>query len=758
MTAPDPPPQDAPADHAPKGDIYVQTRSRDGRVIRHPLGPGGLRIGSAEDLGLNLVLEGLARNHARVSWRGGAVEVTDLGGDGGTKIQGADLVPFEPTTWELEQTLELGKPRHHMRLIRVAPQARASPETTAEARPEALGPASGAEPLAVEVVPQSLIITPGAACPLTILLTNGGSTALSCDLELETASPAMFTCTFRDPQPPIELQPMAKPHVVTCIVHVERRPASNARQYPVRLALRVRDRAGGPAGELRLERKLLWTVTAYEEAPTLTPRRESLAFQREREKTGRAILRNPTNAMTFYRVTAKLVEPLLEGDTGASVECRQSLLAVEPGGERTVYVTVQAADDVREETPRTVLVRAQQTGTDLVGECELPFVQQPPPQDSRLEQLRRGVAQNWALLLIGLLALAGVVVLALALNYRPDLQARQAAETQQAAAVAESVEARVSRLVAQTQVARIGVDAFRTQTAQSIRTAIIATAVQSTSLQLQTVNAVQTEVQATQIRIVEPLIEAATGAALLQAGRAAEASVAQTVAAREQAIFQTADAEQGAFAAAVGATATQVANQTATVFAASTVLAQAETQQALVGQTATAQAEPVYFTIGPVRPCVAVGESLGNVVVTVFDVLNRHAVGISDPISVQLEPLDRSRGQLQGTTEQTPKDGIGRFTDLSITRPGLYRLLGRYRRFEPQPSEAIRVVEGDAPCAPELRAGAAGSQAAPTPTPAPGEPPELTPILSGPPVEATPIYPPPGEPSGAAPATPGARL
>lgn len=85
-----------------------------------PVGPGGLRLGRAADNDWVLMQDGISAHHATLRWEGGALVLTDLGGDGGTTASGRPV--SEPTPVGPGDEIVLGRAlRLQVRRPRAAP-------------------------------------------------------------------------------------------------------------------------------------------------------------------------------------------------------------------------------------------------------------------------------------------------------------------------------------------------------------------------------------------------------------------------------------------------------------------------------------------------------------------------------------------------------------------------------------------------------------------------------------------------------------
>lgn len=662
---------------AASGDMHymVEVSDHTGKLIQKPLLEGAcLSVGSAPQA--DLCLEKLARFQARICLRGGKVTVENLGGIVEMRLRARALPQGKPQIWTPELPLVIGP--YRPRLV-LSPLSTTAPQTAAA---QAL-----AEGIEIEISPSMVQFVPGTLLPVTVKLSNRTSETFEGNLQITISG--MPSKLFGDNAlyRPVIVEPAPAVNFELFDLLVPSLPQSRAGNYEVVIALTPRvQTANGRQGSYK--REMLWRIQPFSAPPILA---ELGGWKSINQATWehRLSLENPTNRRTFYRLS---VPP--DQSDGPELECtlEPNGLLVEPGARAETTLRIQRADlSERLDTERVIEVVAESNTDDPPGRLSLHFRRVPKPLEytrelAREPRARIGLALTAAslLLMIGLMALISYLITSSSRANASATATEQARQTAMFNAGVQSAQA-------------IGALQL-TDVISMQQSAVVATLEAQASAMISATLDTQARIdaiQAAQAAEIQPVRQTADAFTTDLAQRQAQATVAAIVAQREGELFQTSDAARVTIEAGVGGTATLVANQTATSDAQRTVVAQGATQQAIVNATQVAEQQPIYFTIGVVKPCVGIDESLGNVVITVYDTLNRPATILTDTVRVELQAVNRKGGRLQGTQERQLDGGIARFTDLSIDAEGFYRLLGRYRRFEPQPSELIFVGPAD---------------------------------------------------------------
>lgn len=711
---------------APPDRLIIEATRGNAFAGRCELREGSLvRVGSAEHADLRL--EGLPRVQATIAMDQGVVRVVNLGQVGSVRL-GRGLRVNEPVVWlpGMPVVVQIGAdidgPAETYRLTRTAfvddgPTEGAA--TTAEVSDEA-----GKNPppaLELELVPRLFVLEPGTPKQITVRIVNGTQHRLAGRLTIapdgELARVLMVQGIHRPLiERPILLDP-GRTSLEQFELSVPKEPSSIAGKYKVAVTVTAQAGAQGANGEVQHPltglQDVTWQIAPYSASPVLAT--DGRWRRKERRVWDQLLsLENPTNRSVYYRidVTSDRPSPIGAGpgQPGQSpIACLPESLIIPPGERRPVVVRVTLGPGENELIPgETIRVTARAAQGDEQDSRTLTFERIWSPFASLDDPHRRRIAGYGLVVALATLALLiGLFAMQDRRTAESQAQTAQAAAAARVAAITGAAQARQDAAVT-LQVAVSTQQAAAAQTIQSQAAAVV-TATQGAQ-------ALALAVQGTAAAELQPVRDRANALATAEGERALQATVAAQVASQEVLLFQTADAGRATVEAQVGGTATQVANAAATADAGSTVLAQAATQQALVDATATAGAEPARVTIGGEKLCVGKDEPLGNVVITVFDRLGREAVGITETVRVELQAVDRGKGRLSGTLERPLDRGIARFTDLSINETGYYRLLARFRRFQPQPSEIIQVVGEGAPdnkCVVRAGGGGLGEAAGP---------------------------------------------
>lgn len=665
----------------PGGVQYlVEVSDHTGKLIQKPLTEGAcLSVGSATPQA-DIYLEKLARFQARICLRGGQVTVENLGGIADVRLRAKPLPQGKPQLWMPDAPLAIGPYRPRLVLVSLSPTAPQSPAVQT--------PAEGID---IEISPRNVQFIPGTLLPVTVKLSNRTSEIFEGNLQITIAGAPRKLFGDNALLRPVIIEPTPAVSLELFDLIVPKQPQSRAGNYEVVISLTPR--AGGSQTHT-FKKETLWRIQPYSDPPNIT---ELGSWKRIEQATWehRLSLENPTNRRTFYRLSATP-----DQSDGPELQCNldPDALLIDAGASALTILRVSSDLSDRLDSERVIEVLAESNADDEPRRLELPFRPAHDPFEylqgmSREPRARLGLALTTAVLLI---LIGFVLTISTIISIYNDNQAaakateqvRQAAAFETGVANAQAAAELQFTTVISTQ------QSFAVATIQAQATAVVATIqAQATAVVSTTMEArvLANAIRATQNAEIQPVRQTAKAFTTDLALRQAQATVAAVLATRESELFQTADAARITIEAGVGGTATLVANQTATSDAQRTVVAQGATQQAIVNATQVAQEQPIYFTIGVVKPCVGVGESLGNVVITVYNTLNRPASMMTDTVRVELLAVNRQSGRLQGTLERQLDDGIARFTDLSIDAEGFYQLLGRYRRFEPQPSERIYV-------------------------------------------------------------------
>ena len=768
MSHPAAQPDQPPAPEPPRYVVLFRTAEGLQRAV---LDRGSLLAGGSADRRPELLLDGLARSHARVALDGDRVVVTNLAGEREVWIDAVELQPTERMEWQPGQRLYLGRKRHVLEL-RAEPYA---PEAPPAPPPAAAAPPAPPEPLAA---PATLVIEPGKPRLVEGLsIHNTTAEILSYVLTFSSDGALGRALAEHSPRHELGLLPGER-RAVPLTVLVPREPASPARPYDVTISP-----ASPGRPELSYARRCAWTIAGYQAPRTSHPAAERRGTSTARFAFG---LRNHTNAQVFYTLsvhgqTTELVEAGGAGEAESAplppeVEApgltfrftpSSRLVPADPDEERRFVLEVEADDSAREELRHSFEVVARPAGQDASADIVWPcvFLQLP-------ERRRPPLA-----LLVGLgtAFVAALAIILLGLIFTNRTAGPSHTATASAASATASAEA--AAIFRATQFAHRS-DEYAARVAQARVAAqwetIVATAVISPYValvyQTQTTVAFAQTAQAAAVAELLPALTTATALVNQQSTQAVLAEVAAAVDAEAALIRQTAEAGRATEVGAIAEVATGVAGQTATAVAGQTIVAQAQQQATVfaearaqateVSVAQTADAQPAALSVEDAPPCVVRDQSFDALVVTVRDRLNREATTSVVTVSIELVPVDSPRGAtLGGETSRATHNGKARFFGLKISRAGIFRIKARFGRFETVTTNDIRVVDSPNASCLQLSTDPPAPAAAPAAAPPAGGPPEpeQPPLLDNTPLIVTPVF--SGDDAGAveppAPSSPG---
>jgi hypothetical protein len=690
-----------PEAEAPEIVYVVVYRDQEGVFQRVPIGERPLLVGGAADRKPDILLGGLARSQATIARDAAGVTVTNRAGPGEAWIENVELLPNEPMRWERGSLLRLGADGHTLRLdVADRPQ---------ELAPSLVPPLSA--PAATPILRLSepeLRIVPNPE-PLQIELTLFNPFHRPLSYQITFSSEGAMERALR----PIkryaseELQPNQR-MVLQLALTVPRSPEVRPGRYPVRVTAAI-----GGVAETVFEKDYTWSIAAY---PPRGNKEQALrSGQGELSAQYEPILHNDSNAPLFYRLRAKLKEAVIEEPDGQGVSQQleltgdelafefdpdSRLVQVDRGGAAKVGLIVQAQRPVAERTRFAFELVAQPTGLpeSAASTWSGEFIQTPPPPEQR-GALLAGVAAATA---VGLLLALSVWYWSASIE---QAAIRDAAET----ATAQAISTQLTFVETQSAHARGTSQALLdAQYATLVASAVISQS-QQFATQTAAVVAIKETTQAVTLAELAPVLENATALANQQTSLAVAGAIATEAAQQAQALGQTGEALRNTEVGAIAEAATGAAGQTTTAVAAQTIVAQAQQQatsfaeaRTQVARDLTRQtelAEPGSVSIAGVAPCVATGQSIDTVYVTVNDRTGQPATSVVVTATLELQPVSGTdRPRLEGESQKQTDNGIARFFGLKIDRVGKYRFLGRVGRFNPAPSEVFEVVEPGGSC------------------------------------------------------------
>jgi murein DD-endopeptidase MepM/ murein hydrolase activator NlpD len=165
-----------------KFEIWIQESGRE--IHRQVLTEGRHVLGRSEDSEIAIVNRNVSRHHLRLEVGADGVVVTDLGSTNGTRLDGRNLAPNQPTSWPQDEDLYLGPLVLRGRAVSEPQPAQPMAGLPSE-------PVSGAQAVAI-VCPQ--------AVPQTLNLTNQPiylGRHVSCAMRITGANVADHHCLVR---------------------------------------------------------------------------------------------------------------------------------------------------------------------------------------------------------------------------------------------------------------------------------------------------------------------------------------------------------------------------------------------------------------------------------------------------------------------------------------------------------------------------------------------------------------------------------
>jgi hypothetical protein len=275
-----------------------------------------LTIGSAPGNGLVLDGEGIGRFHLRLTLSEGRVLVADLGGRGGTQLDGVALTPNAPRQWS-GGTLRLGPYRIRLSGMGGVPNAPIGEEHTP----------SEVE-IQIEGGRETLELIPGQTALVVLLLSNRGEREERRRLSVEGIPAQWLTL----PQHELAI-PAGGQISVPTRVSVPRRPEARAGEYGVTFLAHLGETlVGARAAAAR------WTVQPFSATEVdLRPRKRSV---RGRGSAAYALyVRNAGNLPASYDIRAGDEEP------GLDYQLDRPRLSLEPGAGEQIRLAVQPREN-----------------------------------------------------------------------------------------------------------------------------------------------------------------------------------------------------------------------------------------------------------------------------------------------------------------------------------------------------------------------------------------------------------------------------
>jgi pSer/pThr/pTyr-binding forkhead associated (FHA) protein len=281
-------------------------------------------------VGNDIVLndDAISRNHARISWDGTTLHVTDLGSANGTLLGGQQLPTKTAVPWPWKALLRLGP-----FWLRAEPPSLGSgiaSGTRLSALPININaPIPGAMPNA-SVVPagrltltldqENLTLMPGIPATITLTMSNLGATVDHLTISVAGVPPEWVNV----PPQGVQLNPGAQ-STATITVQVPLDPENRAGDYPV--TVRVKSRARAPEGAVALARWSVVPMMAIELdiGPNRVRTRGHAAY--------RTVVRNAGNTLTRCLLTAQDENDALQYDFG------NDDFDLEPGETRTLKLS-----------------------------------------------------------------------------------------------------------------------------------------------------------------------------------------------------------------------------------------------------------------------------------------------------------------------------------------------------------------------------------------------------------------------------------
>ena len=276
-------------------------------------GTTGITIGRSASSDLVLPSDQVSESHARITWDGNRVMVTDLGSRNSTFLQGQRLLPQVTQEWGEEQWLQVG------------------PYWVWLQPPKAV-PAEGSVEVLLDQPTRMMSVTPGKPTPCTFKLVNQKTKVDRVQVVVDGIPADWVEGTRRD----IRLQPF-ETREVSLAINVPKTPDARAGAYPVT----IRPESTADPDKDQKAATAHWTVLPFYAAsvsinPTKGRGRSSAKYK--------VTLRNDGNIESSYSLNASDDDKQLEYTFSNEQQSEQSRLQfkLEPGSKSVARMHVKA--------------------------------------------------------------------------------------------------------------------------------------------------------------------------------------------------------------------------------------------------------------------------------------------------------------------------------------------------------------------------------------------------------------------------------
>lgn len=307
------------------------------------LTPAGLVIGRETGVDVLLSDPQVSRKHARITWDGRQVLVTDLGSSNGSFLGSERLLPHEPRVWPpgtwlridswiLQLEMPGARPDDvstssgaFESVIQTTPPGTlppTNPIVTPAGQPSTPPAPSPSSRIRVIAEPNTLSITPGQPVSARVTLANTGQTVDHLRISIEGVPADWVQGHERE----VQLNPGGQ-ITVPITVNVARSAANRSGQYPVTIRATSRENPGESGAA-----PALWTVLPYTmSALTISPMR-ALG---KRDANYTLTVRNDSNAASEFEMSGSDDEEVLR------YRFDPPSVFLEPGESQTVPLSIR---------------------------------------------------------------------------------------------------------------------------------------------------------------------------------------------------------------------------------------------------------------------------------------------------------------------------------------------------------------------------------------------------------------------------------
>jgi serine/threonine protein kinase len=321
------------------GQPRVRVLDRSGETLQVvELSSLGLTVGRQQGSSIVLPSNDVSRQHVQIQWDGRQATVRDLGSGNGTRLDDMRLQPQVSQVWQERQLLHVGP--YWLRLegtsaddaTALQPAQTGIPLSTTVNAPQRLAnsayansayaTAGASARIGVRVEPTSLSVTPERPAQARVMLTNLGVLVDWLTVTVEGV-PREWV---QGPAGEVQLNPGMQ-ETVDLGINVPRIPESRARDYPVVIRARSREKPG-ESGTAQAR----WTVLPFrEDTLRIEPRRVRSRGQARYAVT----ISNQGNVAVRHELSGEDDEQKLH------YQFAQEKLALEPGSETRVALTLE---------------------------------------------------------------------------------------------------------------------------------------------------------------------------------------------------------------------------------------------------------------------------------------------------------------------------------------------------------------------------------------------------------------------------------